>query len=107
MTPTTPRPAVTDDLDALDELEEAPDSYEVPDTRAGAPILRTVGAAAATLVGLCCAVADRHPRADRRLFAAVNHRHEPAALVVLQRTTPGWAEHFKARHAALHIVITF
>lgn len=49
-----------------------------------------VCAAAATLVGLTCAVAGRHPRADRRLFAAVNHRHEPVALVVLQQVGTPW-----------------
>ena len=49
-----------------------------------------VCAAATTVVGLACAVADRHPRADRRLFAAVNHRHEPAVLRVLQQAGTPW-----------------
>jgi membrane-associated phospholipid phosphatase len=49
-----------------------------------------VCAAATGLVGLACAVADRHPGADRRLFAAVNHPHEPAVLRALQQVGTPW-----------------
>lgn len=49
-----------------------------------------VCAGAAILVGVTAAVADRHPPVDRSLFAAVNHRHEPRALVVLQQMGTPW-----------------
>jgi undecaprenyl-diphosphatase len=49
-----------------------------------------VCAAAAAVVCLSCAAASRHPQADRRLFAAVNHRHEPVGLVVLQQAGTPW-----------------
>lgn len=44
-----------------------------------------------TFVGLTSLVADRHPRPDRRLFAALNHHEsEPAVLRVLQQLGTPW-----------------
>lgn len=43
------------------------------------------------VTGLAATVADRHPPADRRLFALVNHhRAEPGALRVLQQLGTPW-----------------
>ncbi len=54
------------------------------------------------VVVLAAAVADRHPRADRRLFAAVNHhRDEPAGLRVLQQAGTPWVLPGTAMVAAL------
>jgi undecaprenyl-diphosphatase len=48
-------------------------------------------AAALTVTGLASTVAGRHPAADRRLFALVNHHvDEPAALRVLQQAGTPW-----------------
>ena len=48
-------------------------------------------AAALSVVGLAALVADRHPRADRRLFAALNHHEsDPAVLRVVQQLGIPW-----------------
>jgi hypothetical protein len=79
MTPTTPRPAITDDLDALDELEEAAESFESPDTRPGTPILRTVGAAPGSPCPRCGTALE----VDRNvLYDTVGRTTEP--IVVLR-----------------------
>lgn len=50
-----------------------------------------VCAAALAVTGLAGVVAGRHPGADRRVFAAVNHhRSEPAVLRLLQQAGTPW-----------------
>jgi membrane-associated phospholipid phosphatase len=50
-----------------------------------------VCAAALTATGLVSTVAGRHPAADRRLFAAINHHaDEPTLLRVLQQAGTPW-----------------
>jgi membrane-associated phospholipid phosphatase len=61
-----------------------------------------VCAAALAATALTAAVAGRHPRGDRRLFAAVNHRGgELAGLRVLQQAGTPWVLPATALAAAL------
>ena len=78
MTPTTPRPAVNDEFDALDEIDEAPESYEAPDTRASAPILRTVGAAPGSPCPRCGTALE----VDRNvLYDTIGRTTEPVVVL--------------------------
>jgi hypothetical protein len=79
MTPTTPRPAITDDdLDALDELEDAAESFEAPDARPSAPILRTVGAAP----GSPCPRCGTPLEVDRNvLYDTIGRTTEPVVVL--------------------------
>lgn len=58
--------------------------------------------AAFSVVGLAALVADRHPPADRRVFAALNdHRHEPRILRGFQQLGTPWVLPATAVVAAL------